>query len=83
MAEPCFAWTQLGAAPAVGGTQLDTEQLAHLAVEVGEAGLRTRQDPDLGVALGFEPFGENAQGHGLAGSRQDKSTNTYVIELAM
>jgi hypothetical protein len=59
----------LRAAPAVVRMELDAEEVAHLAVEVGEAGLRTGEDAHLHVALGREPLGEDAQGHRLAGAR--------------
>src|SRR5260370_39782136 len=49
-------------------SQLDTEQIAHLAIEVGEAGLRAGDDADLDVALRAEALGENAQRDGLAGA---------------
>lgn len=42
---------QLGSTPAVGGPQLDAEQVAHLAEEVGEVCLLAREDADLHVAL--------------------------------
>ena len=48
--------------------KLDAEQIAHLAIEVGEARLRPADDADLDVALGFEAIGEDAQGDGLAGA---------------
>ena len=41
----------LGAGPAVVRGQLDAEQVAHLAIEVGEAGLGPADDADLDVAL--------------------------------
>ena len=41
---------QLCAAPSVVRMQHDAEQLAHLAVEVGEPGLRTTQDADVHIA---------------------------------
>jgi len=51
------------------GGQLDAEQVAHLAIEVGEARLRPGEDADLDVALRAEPLGQDAQRHRLAGSR--------------
>ena len=59
----------LGAAPAVVRVELDAEEVAHLAVEVGEAGLRAGEDADLDVAQGGEPLGEDAQRDRLAGAR--------------
>ena len=58
----------LGAGPPVVRGELDAEQIAHLAIEVGEAGLGPAEDADLDVALSAEPLGENAQGDRLAGA---------------
>ena len=58
----------LGAGPAVVRGELDAEQVAHLAIEVGEAGLRPADDADLDVALVAEALGEDAQRDGLAGA---------------
>jgi ParB-like nuclease domain len=58
----------LGSGPAVVRSQLDAEQIAHFAIEVGEAGLRARDDADPDVALRAEALGENAQRDGLAGA---------------
>ena len=41
----------LGAGPAVVGAQLDPEQVAHLAIEVGEIGLGPAAHADLDVTL--------------------------------
>ena len=49
-------------------SQFDAEQIAHLAIEVGEAGLGAGDDADLDVALRAEALGENAQRDGLAGA---------------
>ena len=65
-AKPRARREHLGAGPAVVGSELDTEQITHLAIEVGEAGLRPADDADLDIALGFEAIGEDAQGDGLA-----------------
>jgi hypothetical protein len=46
----------LGTGPPVVRGQLDAEQVAHLAIEVGEAGLGPADDTDLDVALSAEPF---------------------------
>ena len=44
----CASCRQIvGSGPAVVRSQLDTEQIAHLAIEVGEAGLWARDDADL------------------------------------
>jgi len=48
--------------------KLDAEQIAHLAVEVGETGLRPADDADLGVSLRTKPLGEDAQRDRLAGA---------------
>ena len=58
----------LGAGPAVVGAELDAEQVAHLAIEVGEIGLGPAAQADLDVTLLREPLGENAQGDRLAGA---------------
>src|SRR5437764_1229146 len=42
----------IGAGPTVVGTHFDAEQIAHLAIEVGQIGLRSAADADLDVALG-------------------------------
>ena len=68
MALPALA-QHLGAGPAVVRVQLDAEQVAHLAVEVGEAGLRAAEDADLHVALAPRPLGEHAQRDRLAHAR--------------
>jgi hypothetical protein len=47
-------------------SQFDAEQIAHLAIEVGEAGLGPAEDADLDVALSAEPLGENTQRDRLA-----------------
>ena len=59
----------LGAAPAVVGAQLDAEEVAHLAVEVGDVGLRPADHADHDVAFGRQLLGQDAQTGGLAGSR--------------
>ena len=73
----------LCAGPAVVGRKLDAEQIAQLAVEVGEARLRPADDADLHVPLGLEPVGENAQGDGLAdaGRAGDESEAALADEL--
>jgi hypothetical protein len=59
MALPTIA-QHLGAGPPVVRSKFDAEQIAHLAIEVGEAGLGPAEDADLDVALSAEPLGENA-----------------------
>src|ERR1700692_1637659 len=73
----------LGSGPAVVRSQLDAEQSAHLAIEVGEAGLRARDDADLDVALRAEALGENAQRDGLAGAwgAGDEGEAAFADEL--
>jgi len=73
----------LGAAPAVMRVEHDAEQLAHLAIEVGEAGLGTADHADLDVALRREPLGENAQRHRLAGAGRagDEGKAAFAGEL--
>src|SRR6202035_2144428 len=73
----------LGSGPAIVRSQLDAEQIAHLAIEVGEAGLRARDNADLDVALRSEALGENAQRDGLAGAggAGDESEAAFADEL--
>ena len=73
----------LGSCPAVVWSQLDAEQIAHLAIEVGEAGLRARDDADSDVALRAEALGENAQRDGLpgAGGAGDEGEAAFADEL--
>jgi hypothetical protein len=74
----------LGAGPSVVRGQLDAEQIAHLAIEVGEICLRPCDDADLDVAaLVAEALGENAQGHRLAGSGRagDEGEAAFADEL--
>src|SRR5258708_37872839 len=63
--------------------QLDAEQLAHLAVEVSEPGLRTTQDADVYIAQCGESFSKQAQRHGLARARRpaDQRKTTLADEL--
>ena len=59
----------LGSAPAVVGAQRNAEEVAHLAVEVGDVGLRPADHADLDVAFARQSVGQDAQTGGLAGSR--------------
>ena len=73
----------LGAAPAVGRTQLDAEQVTHLTVEVGKASLRPADDADLDVALCAKALGEDAQRDRLAGAGRagDEGEAAFADEL--
>ena len=73
----------LGAGPAVVGAEFDAEQVAHLAIEVGEIGLGPAAHADLDVALLREPLGENAQGDRLAGagSAGDEGEAAFADQL--
>jgi len=51
----------LGPAMTVVRTQLDAEQLAHLAIKVRKSRLRPRQHTDLHVTQTREPLGEHPQ----------------------
>jgi hypothetical protein len=65
----CQLWRRiLAAAPAVVRAQLDAEELAHLAVEVGDVGLGAADHADLDVALRRQMFGQDTQGDRLAGA---------------
>jgi hypothetical protein len=65
----CQLWRRiLAAAPAVVRAQLDAEELAHLAVEVGDVGLGADDHTYLDVALRRQMFGQDAQGDRLAGA---------------
>ena len=74
---------QLGAAPAVVRMQRHAEELAELAVEVGDARLRAAEYPDLYVALRRQPLGEHAQRHRLAqpGQPGDQGKAALADEL--
>jgi hypothetical protein len=65
--EPGLA-EDLEAAPAVVRRKSDAEELAHLAVEVTEAALRSGEDTDGDVGQCGQMMGEGAQGDGLAGA---------------
>ena len=73
----------LGAGPAVVGAEFDAEQVAHLAIEVGEIGLGPAAQADLDVTLLREPLGENAQGDRLAcaGSPGDEGEAAFADQL--
>jgi hypothetical protein len=73
----------LGAGPSVVRGELDSEQVAHLAIEVDEAGLGPAEDADLDVALSCEPLGENTQRDRLAGAGRtgDEGEATLADEL--
>ena len=58
----------LGAGPSVVRGEFDSEQVAHLAIEIGEAGLGPADDADLDVALSVEPLRKNAQRDRFAGA---------------
>ena len=57
----------LKAAPAIGRAELHREEVAQLAVEVGGFRLRPFEDADQHVAQRRQAFGDDAQGHRLAG----------------
>jgi hypothetical protein len=59
----------LGAGPAVVWLQLDAEEVAHLAIEVLEAGLWPGEYADLHLPLGRKPVGEDTQRDGFARAR--------------
>ncbi len=70
------------AGPAVMGLEGHAEELAELAVEVGDAALRPGQDRGGEVREGLEVVGHEAQGHRLAGARLagDKSETALARE---
>ncbi len=59
---------RLEAAPAVAERQRYAEEVAELAVEVGDAALRVADHADGDVAQTGEPLGQDAQGDRLAGA---------------
>ena len=59
---------RFGAGPAIVRAQGDAEEVPELAIEVGDAGLRAREDADHDIAQGREARGEQAQGDGFAGA---------------
>ena len=74
----------LGAGPAVVRLEFDAEQVAHLAVEVGDVGLRAADHAELDVALRRQRSREDAQGSRLAGAGHagDEGKTTFADELA-
>jgi hypothetical protein len=56
----------LEAAPAIARGERHAEQVAELAIEVGDAALRMLDDADHDVAERGEPRGDDTQGGGLA-----------------
>ena len=82
MALPAIA-QHLGAGPPVVRGEFDAEQVAHLAVEVGEAGLGPADDADHDVALSAEPLRENTQRDRLAsaGRAGDEGEAALADEL--
>jgi hypothetical protein len=67
MRQPAVA-QGLEAGPAIVGLQGDAEQIAELPVEVGQVTLRVREGADGEIGQPAQPFGEQAQGDGLAGA---------------
>src|SRR5271169_193102 len=57
-----------GSGPSVVRLQFDAEELAHLAIEVGDIGLWPADHADLDVALAGQMIGEDAQGSRFAGA---------------
>src|SRR5271166_6365202 len=82
MALPAIA-QHLGAGPPVVRGELDAEQVAHLAIEVGKAGLGPAENADLDIALTAEPLRENAQRDRLAGAGRagDEGEAAFADEL--
>ena len=72
-----------GAAPAIVRVQFHAEDVAHLAIEVGDVGLRATDDADLDVALRRQMSGQDAQGDGFAGAgrSRDEGEAALVGEL--
>ena len=56
----------LGPTPAIMRAQFDAEEFAHLAIEVGDVGLRSTDHADRHIALCYQRSREDAQGGGLA-----------------
>jgi hypothetical protein len=59
---------RLEAAPAIARGEGHTEEVAELAIEVGDPALGVLDDADHDVAQRGEPRGDEAQGGGLAGA---------------
>src|SRR5258708_4050778 len=73
----------LGAGPTVVGVERHAEEVAHLPVKVGDAGLGAAKEAALDVTLRREALGEDAQGGGLAGAGRagDESKAALADEL--
>ena len=67
MSQPALA-QGLEAAPAVMGLELDGEQIAHLAVEIGQIGAGMADGPDADLGQLAEALVEQAQHRTLAGT---------------
>ena len=63
--------------------QFDAEEFAHLAIEVGDVGLRPADHADRHVALRRQRCGQDAQGGGFAaaGRAGDQGEATFAGEL--
>jgi hypothetical protein len=59
---------RLESSPSIVGSQGDAEELAELAVEVGDGALWPGQHADLDVAQVGQVVGQDSQRHGLAGT---------------
>jgi len=73
----------LGATPAVVWMEFDAEEVAHLAIEVGDVGLWAADHANLHVTLGGKRCGQDAQDGGLAGagSAGDEGEAAFAHEL--
>jgi hypothetical protein len=68
MGAPTFA-ERFEAAVTIRRAELDREDLAQFPIEVGRFGLGSLQDSDHHVPQRGQTFGDDPQGHRLAGSR--------------
>jgi hypothetical protein len=73
----------LGTTPAIVRAQFDAEEVSHLAIEVGDVGLRATDDADRHVAPRRQRSGQDAQGGGLAaaGRAGDEGEAAVASEL--
>jgi hypothetical protein len=84
MSLPAFA-KRLGSGPTVMGSKGNGEDIAHLAVEVGEMGLRSGEDAHNELGLKREALGEKAKDDAFAGTglSGDKGEAAFSAEVQL